>query len=151
MRVLVVGIAIIAAVSGCARNISPNSYSVGSVGQLNRTVSATVISVRSVDVAGTTGTGTGVGAGAGAVAGSGLAGNTRGSIVGAIGGAVVGGIAGAVIESNATYQKGLEYVVETENGNLMTVVQGTEPHIDVGRKVLVLYGFPSRLIQDPRR
>jgi len=136
---------------GCAANISPQTYSVGSVGQVNRTVAATVISVREVDVAGTTGVGGATGTAAGAVVGSGAGGNnTRGNIVGAIGGAVVGGLAGAAIEANATKQKGMEYVVETENGNLMTIVQGTDPVFTTGEKVLVLYGYPSRLIADPR-
>ena len=146
----VLGAAIIAII-GCASNISPRTYSVGSVGQVNRTVSATVISVREIDVAGTTGVGGGAGTAAGAVIGSGAGGsNTRGNIVGAIGGAVVGGLAGAAIEANATKQKGMEYVIETENGNLMTIVQGTDTVFAEGQKVLVLYGSPSRLIADPR-
>jgi outer membrane lipoprotein SlyB len=107
--------------------------------------------VREVDVAGTTGVGGSAGTAAGAVVGSGAGGgNTRGNIVGAIGGAVVGGLAGAAIEANATKQKGMEYVVETENGNLMTIVQGTDTVFSEGQKVLVLYGAPSRLIADPR-
>lgn len=141
----------VVALAGCASNISPQTYSVGSVGQVNRTVSATVISVREVDVAGTTGIGGSAGTATGAVVGSAAGGNnTRGNIVGAIGGAVIGGLAGSAIEANATKQKGMEYVVETENGNLMTIVQGTETVFATGQKVLVLYGSPSRLIVDPR-
>lgn len=137
--------------AGCAQNLSPQTYSVGSVGQINRTVAATVVSAREVNVAGTSGTGGSAGAATGAVVGSGAGGNnTRGNIVGAIGGAIVGGIAGAAIEQNATKQKGMEYVVETDNGNLMTIVQGTDPVFLAGQKVLVLYGSPSRLIADPR-
>lgn len=136
---------------GCAQNLSPQTYSVGSVGQVNRTVAATVVSAREVDVAGTSSTGGTVGAATGAVVGSAAGGsNTRGNIVGAIGGAVVGGLAGAAIEGGATKQKGMEYVIETENGNLMTIVQGQEPYFVAGQKVLVLYGSPSRLIADPR-
>jgi outer membrane lipoprotein SlyB len=151
MRAFVYLYAALITLGGCAHNISPQTYSVGSVGQVNRTVSATIISAREVDVAGTTGVGDGAGTAAGAVVGSAAGGNnTRGNIVGAIGGAVVGGIAGAAIESNATKQKGMEYVVETENGNLMTIVQGTELIFAAGQKVLVLYGSPSRLIADPR-
>ena len=142
----------ISILGGCATNISPQTYSVGSVGQINRTVSATVISVREVDIAGTTGVGGTAGTAAGAVAGSSLGGNSgRGNVIGAIGGAVIGGFAGAAAESSATKQKGLEYVVETENGNLMTVVQGTDPYFANGQRVLVLYGSPSRLIADPRQ
>lgn len=151
MKVLVALIFAAVALGGCARNISPESYSVGSVGQVNRTVSATVISVREVDVSGTTALGAGAGTAAGAVVGSAAGGNsTRGNLVGAIGGAVVGGLIGSSIEANSTMQKGIEYVVETENGNLMTIVQGVGQAFAVGDKVLVLYGAPSRLITDPR-
>jgi outer membrane lipoprotein SlyB len=151
MRIITVLAASIIALTGCASNISPGTYSAGSVGQVNRTISATVISTREVNVAGTTGMGGSAGTAAGAVMGSGLGGNnTRGNVVGAIGGAVVGGLAGAAIEGNATKQKGMEYVVETENGNLMTIVQGADTVFAVGQKVLVLYGSPSRLITDPR-
>lgn len=151
MKMLTVLGAAIIALAGCASNISPRTYSVGSVGQVNRTVSATVISVREVDVAGTTGVGGSAGTATGAVVGSAAGGNNaRGNIVGAIGGAVIGGLAGAAMEANATKQKGMEYVVETENGNLMTIVQGTDTVFAEGQKVLVLYGSPSRLIADPR-
>lgn len=149
-------LAIVVAISlslltACVRNISPDTYSVGSVGQVNRTVSAVVIGARTVDITGTTGLGGTAGGAAGAVIGSGAGGNNaRGNVVGAIGGAVIGGLAGAAIEANATKQKAVEYVVETSNGNLMTIVQGNDPLFAEGQKVLVLYGNPSRLIADPR-
>jgi len=151
MNTLMVLGATILFLTGCASNISPQTYSVGSVGQVNRTISATVISVREVNVAGTTGVGGTAGTATGAVLGSSIGGNDgRSNIVGAIGGAIVGGIAGSAIEANSTKQKALEYVVETENGNLMTIVQGKETLFAEGQKVLVLYGSPSRLIADPR-
>jgi outer membrane lipoprotein SlyB len=136
---------------GCANKISPQSYSVGSVGQVNRTISGTVISVREVDVSGTTGTGGSAGFALGAVGGSSLGGTGRDNLAGAIGGAVLGGLVGSAIEGNATKQKGIEYVVETENGNLMTIVQGLSPSFESGQRVLVLYGSPSRVIADPRQ
>jgi outer membrane lipoprotein SlyB len=138
-------------VAGCVSNVSPSTYSVGSVGQVNRTVAATVISVRGIGIAGTTALGGTAGAATGAAAGSGIGGsNARANIVGAIGGAIVGGLVGASIEANATGQTGMEYVVETENGNLMTIVQGSDSVFVVGQRVLVLYGSPARLIVDPR-
>jgi outer membrane lipoprotein SlyB len=149
-KLLVILVIASALLGGCASNISTTTYSVGSIGQVNRTVSATVISAREVDVAGTTGVGGNAGTAAGAVVGLGAGSNSRANIVGAIGGAVVGGLAGAAIEANATKQKAIEYVVETENGNLMTLVQGTNSAFSVGQQVLVLYGSPSRLIADPR-
>lgn len=132
--------------AGCQQNISPTSYSVGSVGQVNRVVRAVVRSARVVQVDGTTAVGAATGIGAGAVAGSSLGGGARGNALGAIGGAVVGGIVGAAIERNATKQTGIEYVVETDNGALLTLVQGPEPTFAVNDNVMVIYGSPSRII-----
>lgn len=143
-------IIIVAILAGCTTNISQNTYRASSVGQVNRSVAATVISARDVDVSGTTGTGTAVGVAAGATAGSAIGGGNRSHILGAIGGAVIGGLAGAAVESNATEQRAVEYVVETSNGNLMTIVQGPTPRFAEGSAVLVLYGTPSRIIADPR-
>lgn len=138
-------------VSSCAANVSPDTYSVGSVGQINRTVAGAVVSARQVTIDGTTGGGALAGGGAGAIAGSSLGGSGRANAIGAIGGAVVGSIAGAAVERGASRQVGMEYVVQTINGNMMTVVQGVTPAFTVGQSVLVLYGSPARLIADPRR
>jgi outer membrane lipoprotein SlyB len=143
--------AVVLALIGCtAPNISPQSYSAGSVGQVNRTVSATVVSAREVAVSGTNSTGSATGGALGAVAGSSVGGSSRDGLAGAIVGAVAGSIAGAAIEANSTKQVGYEYVVETFNGNLMTIVQGADVVFKSGDKVLVLYGTPSRIIADPR-
>lgn len=133
--------------AACTRNISPDTYSVGSVGEANRTVRGIIISVRDVKITGnSSGVGAGAGATGGAVAGSAIGNGGRSNALGAIGGAVVGGIAGAVIEEGSTRQIGIEYVVETENNNLVTVVQG-EPRLLKGNKVLVIYGNPTRIIE----
>ena len=151
MKFIFLGGFLLTLLSGCAANVSPQSYSVGSVGEINRTVPATIINAREVDISGTTSLGGMTGTAAGAVVGSGASGGKgRGSVFGAIGGAVIGSIAGAAIEANATKQKGMEYVVETDNGNMMTLVQGKDPILSTGEKVLVLYGSPSRLIVDLR-
>lgn len=136
--------------SACAPNVRPDSYGVGSVGQVNRTVAGVVVSARLVDIDGSQGGGAAAGAGIGGVAGSSLGGSGRANAVGAIGGAVVGAIAGAAAERGASHTKGMEYVVQTDNGNLMTVVQGADPVLPKGQHVLLLYGSPSRVIVDPR-
>lgn len=141
---------IVTALAGCASNISPTSYSVGSVGQVNRTIAGRVISARPVEINGSTGAGGTTGAALGATAGSGMGGSGRANLAGGIAGAVVGAIAGASIEQSATKQSGIEYVVQTENNNLMTIVQGDSPMFIVNDKVLVLYGAPARIIPDPR-
>ena len=150
MRIGIVALASVAALAGCVTNIDPATYSVGAVVQVNRSIAASVISVRDVNIAGTAEVGTGAGVAGGAVAGSAIGGSARANALGAIGGAVIGGIAGAAIEGSATKQTGIEYVVQTVNGNLMTLVQGPEPRFSVGQHVLVLQGAPARLIADPR-
>ncbi|UNK41248.1 hypothetical protein MNO14_09645 [Luteimonas sp. S4-F44] len=136
--------------AGCVPNVRPDSYSIGSVGQVNRTTEGTIISARTVIIDGSRGGGAAAGGAAGAVAGSQIGGSDAAGAVGAIGGLVVGAIAGAAVERSASTQHGIEYVVETSNGNLMTVVQGADPALPPGSKVLVLYGSPARIIADPR-
>lgn len=139
-----------AVLAACAPNISPDSYAAGSVGQVNRTVRGVVISARPVAIGGSqSGLGAGAGAVAGGAAGSSMGSGPRGNIVGAVGGALVGGLVGAMAEEAATRQDGMEYVVQTDNGALLTVVQGKEPALAVSQKVLVLYGSRSRVIPDP--
>lgn len=138
----------ILSLTACKQNVSPDTYSVGSVGQVNRVIRGKIISARPVEIAGTQGVGGTAGAAAGAAAGSGIGGGARSNIVGAIGGAVIGGVAGALVEESATAQNGMEYVVETENGSLLTIVQGAEPPLSVGLPVLVMHGSQSRVIAD---
>lgn len=133
--------------TGCKTPISGNSYSAGSVGNVNRAVEAEVISKREVDIQGTSETGAAVGATGGAIAGGAAGGDDAlGIVAGAIGGAVVGGLLGGATEKDATRQKGIEYVVRTENGVLLTVVQGRIPTIEKGQSVIVIYGSRSRII-----
>lgn len=134
---------------GCQQNISPDTYSVGSVGQVNRAVRGVIISMREVNISGSqSGVGAGAGAIAGAAAGSMIGGNAAINVVGAVGGAVVGGVVASAAEEGATRQGGIEYVVQAENGALLTIVQGAAPHLSVAQKVIVLYGSRSRIISD---
>jgi outer membrane lipoprotein SlyB len=134
----------------CTPNVSPDSYSVGAVGQVNRVVRGVIVSARPVAIAGTN---TGIGAGAGAIAGgtggSTFGGSVEANIVGAVAGAVIGGVVGAAIEEGATRQTGMEYVIEAENAALITLVQGDEVPLSVGTKVMVIYGTRARVIAAP--
>jgi outer membrane lipoprotein SlyB len=146
-KILIPSLAAALMAVGCKTDISGSSYSAGSVGNVNRAVEATVISKREVFIHGSNETGAAVGATGGAIAGGNAGGDDAlGIIAGAIGGAVVGGLIGGAAEKDATNQKGIEYVVKTENGVLLTVVQGHDPPIENGQKVIVLYGSRSRLI-----
>lgn len=148
MRAAVIA-ALCLGIAACTPNIEPDSYAVGSVGQVNRAVKGTVVSARQVNIEGTqSGVGAGSGALAGGLGGSYIGGSSvRGSAIGAVGGAVAGGIAGALIEESATKQQGVEYIIEAENGAILTLVQGTDDPIAKGEKVLVLYGQRSRVVR----
>ena len=146
----VAAIASVIVMTACQPRISADSYAIGSVGQVNRTVRGVVISARAVNVSGTqSGLGAGAGALTGGIAGSAIGSGARANAVGAVAGALVGGIAGAVIEESASRQIGMEYVVQTDNGALLTIVQGSELPLSVGQKVLAIYGTQSRVIADP--
>lgn len=105
------------------------------------------MSVRSVSVDRSTGVGGAAGAGVGAAAGSTIGDGGAESVIGAIAGAVVGGIAGAAVEKSATMKNAHEYVIQTANGALLTIVQGGDPFAE-GDRVIVLYGSPARIIPD---
>lgn len=139
-----------ALLAGCANTIDPSTYSVGSVGQVNRSVPGTVISARMIRINANSGAGGTVGGMTGAVAGSGIGGSARANVVGAIGGAVVGAAIGNAIEHSNSQQQGMEYVINTSNNLLMTVAQGIDPAFKEGDKVIILYGSPARVIRDPR-
>ena len=134
--------------SACTTNINPDTYTVGSTQRAQRSVSGVIVSARPVNVQGTSQTGTLIGAAAGGVAGSAIGGGTRANILGALGGAVLGGIAGNMVEKGITNQTGVEYTVRTNNGENITLVQGTSPTFAVGQKVLIVYGKEARIIAD---
>lgn len=143
------GLLAFALLAGCQRNVSPDTYSIGSVGQVNRATRAVVISARAVNISGTqSGLGAMTGAAAGGIGGSQI-GRGGGAAAAVLAGVVIGGIAGAMAEEAATGQLGTEYVVSTENGLLMTLVQGPTPYFPMGQKVLVIYGGQSRLVAAP--
>lgn len=128
--------------TSCVRQISPNVYSSRQVGEASMTYSGCIVNVRPVCVQQQ-------GAGVGTLAG-GVAGGALGSAVGrgcfaptAIG-AIVGAVAGTAIEQDATRQTGLEYVIQLDNGQLMTVVQGCDQFFQCGEPVYVIMSSTGR-------
>lgn len=150
MKRALYALAAAAVLAGCASATDPSTYSVGSVGQVNRSVPGTVISARVIRIDAISGAGGSVGGMTGAVAGSSIGGSARANVVGAIGGAVVGAVIGSAIEHSNSQQQGMEYVINTSNNSLMTVAQGLDPAFKEGDKVIILYGSPARVIKDPR-
>lgn len=137
-------------VGGCASSVDPSTYSVGSVGQINRSVAGNIVSAREITIDRNTGAAGTTGAALGAVGGSSIGGGDRANLAGAIGGAVAGALIGSAIEGSASATRGMEYVIATQTGALITVVQGLEPRFSENAAVIVLYGSPARVIADPR-
>lgn len=126
--------------SGCASNLSGESYSRDEARVPQQVQYATVQQVRPVKIEGTK---TPIGAGAGAVIG-GVAGSTagggRGSAIAAAAGAVAGGLLGAAAEEGMTREQGVEVTVRYDNGQTIAIVQAAskDETFKVGDKVRVL-------------
>lgn len=133
-------------INACTSNIGADDYSTASTGQVNRAMKCQVLSVRQVVVQSDNNAGMLVGGAAGGVAGTLLGGNDTTRILGGLGGAVVGGLAGDLAQEGLSKQAGYEYVVETQNGNIMTVTQGNDVLMNPGEKCLLLYGKQARVI-----
>lgn len=134
------------ALAACAPSIGSSDYSYSSVGQASSAFPCTVLSVRSVNVNSSGGTGTVLGGLAGGVAGSTIGHGRSASVLGALGGAAVGAVAGNVTESAIMSQGGYEYVVRTDNGNTYSVTQGTDTLLSAGQRCMLINGNPSRII-----
>ena len=145
-------LAALIALSGCAYQTSPNVYDPYSIGQAAYTEMGVIRAARPVEVSSDNPAGSGVGMAiggiAGAVAGSQLGPShyrhyghkhrytSTGSALGTIGGALAGALVGAVLERELSRQTATEYVVQMDDGALITLVQGAQP-IPPGQRVFV--------------
>ena len=134
------------AMAACAPSIGSNDYGYSSVGQTSSAFPCTVLSVRSVNVHSSGGTGTVIGGLAGGVAGSTIGHGSSASILGAIGGAAAGALVGNVAEGAIMGQGGYEYVVKTDSGQIYSVTQGTDTLLGAGQRCMLINGNPSRII-----
>lgn len=130
----------------CTSRIGADQYDTSAVGEVNRAVKGTVVSVRQISIASNNGAGTLIGGAAGGVAGSMIGGSDTAHILGAIGGAVVGGIAGNAAQEGLSSQSGYEYVIQLDNGSMVTVSQGNDVLLNPGQKCMVLYGKRARVV-----
>ncbi|GGF25798.1 hypothetical protein GCM10011611_34840 [Aliidongia dinghuensis] len=142
------GLALVALMlNACQNGYSPDHYSSASMQQASKVDRATVQSVRSVDVDGTAGAGALVGGAAGGIGGSSF-GSGGGSAAATLGGVLVGAAIGALVEKSATDTQAFEYIVQKQNGDLMSVTQKDAQPLAVGQKVMLIYGVKARLIPD---
>lgn len=146
MKKILSAIALTALLAGCADNINSNHYSTSQTGRVSTVSQCTVLSVRPVNVSDNTGAGTLIGGLAGGVAGSTIGGGSTAHTLGAVGGALLGGFAGSATERGLSSQTGLEYVVKLDNGQVISITQGTGDSLGVGQRCLVLFGSTNRVI-----
>ena len=130
----------------CTSRIGADQYDTSAVGEVYRAVKGTVVSMRQISIASYYGAGTLIGGAAGCVAGSMIGGSDTAHILGAIGGAVVGGIAGNAAQEGLSSQSGYEYVIQLDNGSMVTVSQGNDVLLNPGQKCMVHYGKRARVV-----
>ena len=145
---LVLSAVVVFSFCSCGRQMSSDVYAGPGVGESAVTYNGTVVHVRQVTVQGAedlSGNTMGlIGGGvAGALVGSAF-GKGSGKIYTTIGGAALGATAGAFTEKKLSEQDAMEYIVELDNGQTRTVVQGMDPRFSVGQKVYVMVGDRGR-------
>lgn len=139
---------IVVMLASCAREISSDVYAADNIGEVAQTFEGTICNARLVKVQEfDRPEGSGVGALGGGVAG-GVAGANVGKGTGQVaavaGGALAGIIGGTMLERKIRSQKGMEYIVQLDNGDLVTVVQGKCPALEKGQRVFVMVSCEGR-------
>ncbi len=152
-RALLVG-GLATGLAGCGPKYSPNVYSTSAVQQANKVERGVVVGVRRIDVTAAGLAGGATGAAAGGIAGSQTPGGSVGSAFGALGGALLGGLVGAGVEHAAGDTSAYEYIVQEPSEKpggqtpLVSVTQKDRTPLEVGAKVLVIYGSQARVVPD---
>lgn len=147
-------ILIIAAVAGtmtlggCARQISPDVHSGRAAGEAQRTSVGVIENVRIVQIQESdtlegNKTGQLLGGIAGGVAGARF-GDGIGQVLASAAGAIAGAFIGSLAEQEIKRQPAAEYIIRTDTGEFITIVQGTEPQMAVGQRVFVQEGVRGR-------
>lgn len=139
---LIAGLALLIAVSGCARGLGGGDYSRRDARQAYRVQYGAVVATRPVKIEGeytnlgTLGGGT-VGYSLGRVIGDGDGDGSR--VAGAVGG-VAGAVAGREVEKVATTEAGLEITLDMDRGDSLVIVQSSDVGFRAGERVRVLFG-----------
>lgn len=126
--------------TSCARQISPDVYVARQVGEVSRTYPGVVRNVREVCMEHGERLGDNeVGAIGGGVTGGVIGGAIgKGNLLSAAAGVAVGAVTGSLIERNLNKQSALEYIVQLDNGDTVTVVQGKDHFFNVGQPVYLI-------------
>jgi outer membrane lipoprotein SlyB len=109
-------------------------------GETGRVVSIRDVSVRNQQSGVSDGTlvGGGVGMAGGAAVGAAVSNSVGGAVVGGLLGAVGGAIAGTAIDRNRTV-RGIEVVVEKDDGQTVAIAQRDDGDVQMGDRVQIVY------------
>jgi outer membrane lipoprotein SlyB len=134
--------------ASCSTQDGVGRYRVQSIGQAQRSVEATVISARDAYISLET---SGAGGAMGGALGGAIAGNNSDNA-----GVIIAGIIGGILIGNAIEATGnnipaTEYVIRTDYDVLLTVAQINKgnPIFSARNRVILVYGYPARLIPNP--
>jgi len=141
-------VVVLAAVTGCSPDYSPNTYASNAVQQANKVESAVVVGYRQVKISASGTVGAVSGGAAGGLLGAQAEPSGIVSALGTVGGSVVGGLVGTTVEHVAGDTTGWEYIVRKANGDMLSVTQRQETPIPLGQKVLVITGNQARIVPD---
>ncbi len=133
---------------GCVPNINHPNYHAWEVGRASCVKHGVVICRRNVVVDANSQTGAFAGSLVGAVAGSNLGGCGVAGAIGTLAGAVVGGVVGNAIEQDVNRQPAFEYLIRLDNGDTISVVQGTNIRLRVNEPVFVKFGRITRVVPE---
>lgn len=149
MKLRISLLAVILFLSACSTVDSQDRYRVQSVGNAQRSVEATILSATPVYIQEAT---SGTGAALGATTGGGLAADGSDNVAVIIAGIIAGAVIGDYIEGQNNIHDATEYIIETSNQMLFTVAQVNQGNMvfKSGDKVVLVYGYPTRLLPDPR-
>lgn len=140
--------AMLAALTGCTPDYSPNTYSNTAVQQANKVEPAVVVGFRQVEISANGTVGAVTGGAAGGILGSQTGAGGISSALAAVGGSVVGSLVGTTIEHASGDTTGWEYIVRKTDGDLLSVTQREPAPIPLGQKVLVITGNQARIVPD---
>ncbi len=143
-----VGVVSLLMIVSCATD-GVGRYRVQSIGNAQRSIEATVIRSAPVYIQEES---SGSGAALGGTVGGGLAADGSDNVAVIIAGIIAGAIVGDYVEGVNNIHQATEYVIQTSNGALFTVAQidSNNEIFEEGDNVILVYGYPTRLLKDTR-
>ncbi len=140
IRGLLIGLAILGLLTGCASGRSGRTYSRDEARQGLSIYYGTVLAVAPAVIEGTkTPIGPAAGGATGAVLGSAV-GRGSGRAIATVVGGIAGALAGGAIEEGVTRRDAYEITVEMDDGQLLAVVQEADEEFAIGDRVRIVRG-----------